>query len=432
MILSGTGSDGALGLRAIKAEGGITIAQDQTAQVRGHAERPPRRPAASTASSRRRPSPKELARIGRHPQSQPPRPGPRRRSWSTPRSMQKIFIMLRRDTGVDFSQYKQSTVERRFRPADGPAQDRAAARITSSTCSTTPAKSTALFEDMLINVTGFLPRSRRPSKSLKKKVFPKILRARAAGRPIRVWVPGCSTGEEAYSIAIALLEYLAAERNCTRRSRSSPPTSAMPRSRRPGRASTRRASPPTFRRSGCGGTSSRSDDGYQISKSIRDMCIFARQNVVKDPPFSQIDLLSCRNLLIYLGAGAAKEADPDVPLRAEAGRLPFAGQLGDDRQLSGAVLAGRPQAQDLCQEGDGHARRPCTSAPSSSRRLPEAARRQAGPATAGALSEHLREADRFVLSRHAPAGVVVDDDMEIIQFRGQTDRYLAPSPGEAS
>ena len=215
--------------------------------------------------------------------------------------------MLRRAAGVDFTHYKRSTVERRI------SRRMVLHKIEKldhyvKYLQENPTEVDALFEDMLINVTGFF-RDPATFDALKKKVFPLIMQDKAPEAPIRVWVPGCSTGEEAYSLAIALLEYLAeSEVHSPVQVFATDVSDAAIEKARRGKYPENIAadvSPERLRRFFVG-----VEGGYQLSKTIRDMCVFARQNVVKDPPFSQIDLLSCRNLLIYLGPELQKKVIP--------------------------------------------------------------------------------------------------------------------------
>ncbi|MDZ7616021.1 MAG: chemotaxis protein CheB, partial [Patescibacteria group bacterium] len=207
VVLSGTGSDGSEGLRAIKAEGGVTFAQDEeSAKYDGmpHA-------AAATGQVDFVLPPAEIAeeisRVVRHPHVCRPVVKREESPLGAPEALQKIFVLLRHATGVDFSQYKQSTVERRItrrmvlNRVDSPPQYL-------KFLQQTPREVHALFDDMLINVTGFF---REPAtfESLKERGFPEITCEKGPNSPVRIWVPACSTGEEPYSMAIALLEYLA-------------------------------------------------------------------------------------------------------------------------------------------------------------------------------------------------------------------------------
>ena len=195
-----------------------------------------------------------------------------------------------------------------------------------------PEEARSLYQDLLIHVTRFF-REPESFEALTREVLPALLARGSGGAPLRIWVPGCATGEEAYSLAIALFERRARRRPSCRpdlrhRRERERPIEVRPAGHLPGRIA--EAVPP----SGCGVSSSKVDGGYRISKPIRDLCVFARQDLTRDPPFSKLDLIVCRNVLIYLDVGAAAQADADLPLRAEARRLPDARPRGDDRRAT--------------------------------------------------------------------------------------------------
>ncbi len=293
VILSGTASDGTLGLKAIKSAGGVTFCQDISARFDGMPRSaiaagvvdfvlPPRRIAS------------ELAAIAQHPyyvgadQFVLAQEGP---------VLRKILSLLRSRTSVDFAQYKQPTIQRRL-------VRRMALRRTDSIenyyaiLQNEPVELVGLFEDLLINVTEFF-RDPGVFASLKENVLPAILKDRRDGDPVRVWVPGCSTGEEIYSLAICFVEYFVEKglefslqlfgTDVSDRVIDKARSGFYSESSLAGLSAERR------RR-----FFSRSDAGYQISRNIREMCVFSRHNVVRDPPLSRMDLISCRNLLIYL------------------------------------------------------------------------------------------------------------------------------------
>jgi two-component system, chemotaxis family, CheB/CheR fusion protein len=313
VILSGTASDGALGLKAIKTEGGITFAQDEktakyggmphSAIVHGAVDfiLPPEGIA------------KELVRIGRHSYlsgkiSIAPDNSRKAETGDLPpqdeNDFSQVLTLLLSSSRVDFTYYKQATIKRRI------ARRMALHRLESVSdyvkyLRENPAEVEALYQDILIHVTGFF-RDPEPFEALKKAIFPKILNQRSPEVPLRVWVPGCSTGEEAYSLAISLLEFLG------EKSKNIPiqifatdiseTTLEKARTGRYGENIQRDVSAKRLQR-----FFTRVDSGYQISKSVRDLCVFAKQDLAKDPPFSNLDLISCRNVLIYMNASLQKK-----------------------------------------------------------------------------------------------------------------------------
>ena len=428
VILSGTGSDGALGLRAIKAESGITFVQAQ--QSAKYGGMPSAAVAAGHVDFTLPPAgiAEELVRIGRHPHIE--RNKMRQADQGlldAPEAMQKIFILLRSASGVDFTYYKQSTVERRI------SRRMVLHRIESidhyvKYLQETPGEADALFEDMLINVTGFF-RDRGLFDVLKQNVFPRIIENKSLDAPIRVWVPGCSTGEEGYSIAIALLEYLG--ENDLQSPIQVFATDVSDLAIEKGRAGrypeniAADVSPERLRRFFVG-----SEDGYQISKTIRDMCVFAKHNVVKDPPFSKIDLLSCRNLLIYLGPELQKRVIPAFHYALKpTGCL----MLGTSETIGGFsdLFSLSERKYKIYSKKPTAARLPFDFGTTDLAPGPEPVAKRPPP-VAWTRLDLQREADRIVLSKYQPAGVVINEQMEILQFRGHTGRYLEPAPGEAT
>src|SRR5262245_690162 len=429
VVLSGTLSDGALGLRAIKAEGGVTFAQDEES---AKFQDMPRSAIAAGAVDFIFPPEKialELTQMGRHPYV---RPAPQ----ATPSEVvvggtdhQRVLALVRATTGVDFASYRQTTVKRRI------ARRMALRKMDSlrkyyELLRKDPSEVHALHEDILITVTAFF-RDPEVFKSLKGTVFPAFLKDRGASAPIRIWVPGCATGEEVYSIAISLFESLQeADRN--------PPIQLFATDISEAAIDKARAgiyldnamvdvSPERLRRFFI-----KTDGGWQISKSIRDVCIFARQNITSDPPFSNLDLISCRNLLIYLEPVLQKRVLPMFPLALKPmGYL----LLGSAETISGfgdlfvpvdrnhRIFAKRPGSSRQLVDF-GHGRRMGEQAPDAI--PPAAAHDRITPI------DLQKEADRLVIGRYGPAGVLVNDAFEIIQFRGRTSPSLEAASGAAS
>ena len=309
VILSGTGSDGTLGMEEIKAAGGITFAQDESS-----AKYPMPQSAARSGCIDLVLPPdqiaRELTRIGQHPYVAPDQAAQAGAGLSAEDDVhfRKILAILRAAFRVDFSAYRETTVRRRIlRRMVLQTKDNLAEYI--EYLRKDPPEVEALYQDILINVTSFF-REPQTFEVLKESVFPEILKTKSQDTPIRVWVPGCSTGQEAYSLAIALVEFL--EQQPVR-----PPiqifatdlgdTVSLVKAREGVYPENIEAevSPERLRR-----FFTKDQETYRISKSIRDMCAFARQNVTADPPFSHLDLISCRNVLIYLTPVVQKRVIP--------------------------------------------------------------------------------------------------------------------------
>ncbi len=418
IIFSGTASDGTNGLTAIKGEGGITFAQDtRSAKYDGM---PASAIAAGCVDLVLPPEgiAQELARIRQHPFVAGPCPEPLDiTEGTTEAQMAQIFRLLRRATKVDFSEYKPPTIGRRIRRRmvlhriEGLGDYVALLQRDRNEIN-------ALYQDLLINVTSFF-RNPEAFEALKQVVYPVIAEARRASHsPIRIWVPGCSTGEETYSHAISLVEFLGEERSeipiqifgtdlseaAIQRARAGIYKESIESD----------VSPVRLRR-----FFQKLDSGYQISKKIRDLCIFSTQNVFSDPPFSRMDLVSCRNVMIYLSQSLQRRMIPVFHYALNpTGFLMIGsteGLLGTGSELF--EMADKKQRIYLkklrihsCNvrifrgtDGQSWNGRRCR-------------RRRREPAETQRFRPELqREADRLLLTRYAPPSVVINQQLEILQ-----------------
>ena len=344
-------------------------------------------------------------------------------------ALETIFAELRKATGKDLAGYKKPTLLRRIRRRMALRQIDGIADY-AGYLESRPAEVQELYQDLLINVTSFF-RNPEIFAALRRDVFPRLLRDRAADAPVRVWVPGCSTGEEAYSIAICLLESLDEVA-------AGPPVQIFGTDVRDSAVDKARAgiyleniasdvSPERLAR-----FFAKVDGTFQVSKTVRDLCVFARHDLIRDPPFSHLDLVSCRNVLIYLEPGVQRRvmanfryalrptgflvlgssetivASSDLFVPVDREHRVFAPSETVTRASLGPGR-GRP---------DGRGRLRCP--------------RGAVAGDAGDRGEAQREADRILLSRYVPAGVLVDESLEILQFRGDTHPYIEHGPGNAS
>ena len=432
VILSGTASDGVKGMKDIKEAGGITFAQDEaTAKYTGM---PQSAVAAGCVDFVLPPAliAQELARLARHPFGRPvpPPPVPEISLEEEGTEFNRILALLKVETGVDFTHYKHSTIKRRILRRQ--ALDRVeslADYVTYLEAHRPEVKK--LYEDILINVTGFF-REPEAFEALKDLVFPAITRERSLDDPIRIWVPGCASGEEAYSIAISLLEFLGdMSANFPVQVFATDVDDQVISQARAGfytEAALADVSPERLRRFFVKGSG-----GYQVSKTIREMCVFARQNLIKDPPFSHLDLISCRNVLIYFGPVLQKMVIPIFHFALKPNGFLLLGKseaLGSFMDLFSLV---DKRYKIYAQKSLRGPRAAAALAPDHPSRALVAG---SGPEKArdmgAGVPDLLREADRLVLARYAPAGVIIDETMKIVHFRGQTGAFLEPAPGEAS
>ncbi len=421
VVLSGTGSDGSLGIEEIKSAGGITFAQDQDSAK--HDGMP--RSAIATGHVDYVLAPDaiaiELRRIARHPYTD------RRKmaGLSEEAQLERIFVMLRNRTSVDFKHYKQNTVKRRIFRRMALLKVKTVDEYI-KVLADSQKEIDALYQDMLIKVTCFF-REPESFKVLQESVFPAVMRNRMKKEPIRLWVPGCSSGEEVYSLAIALLEYLGDNAGNTSIQIFGTDVSDTALEKARGGIYIENialdVSPERLRR-----WFVRVDRGYQISKDIREMCVFAKQNVTTDPPFSKIDLISCRNLLIYLDTVLQARVMPIFHYALKTNGFLMLGNsesVGPNLDFFHSVNK-RVKIYTKKQTSQ-------TPGASFSRQLNENYGEARTPITEYRRTPDIEEAvDRFIVSRFAPVGVVINNDFIIVQFRGATGEYLEHAPGRVS
>ncbi|MGH8059818.1 MAG: CheR family methyltransferase, partial [Candidatus Entotheonellia bacterium] len=290
----------------------------------------------------------------------------------------------------------------------------------------------ALYHDLLIKVTGFF-RDPDTFEALKREVFPSLMHERPSNKPIRIWVPGCASGEEVYSIAICLLEFLGERTfNPAIQVFATDVDEVTLTKARAGRYIENIAldvSPERLRRFFV-----KVDHYYQISRVVREMCTFSSHNLGKDPPFSKLDLISCRNVLIYFDPALQKRV---LPL--------FHFALNANGFLTLGSSEGIGLFADLFTQVDKkhkiYSKRATAHRPPLDYFTPrEHSATDGDIATPGRPTDEAlwidvdvsREADRVILNQYAPAGVVINDQMDILQFRGDTSHYLRPAPGRAS
>ena len=432
VILSGTASDGTEGCRAIKAAGGITFAQDEES---AKYDSMPRSAVNAGCIDFILP-PKDIARelggISQHPYvARAVASEAEGFHGMVGSDLNALFGLLRDSSGVDFTNYKHTTLQRRIR------RRMVVHKIEKLKdylrfIGKKPEELDELYRDLLIHVTGFF-REPETFLALRKNVYPKLFEGRKPDNPIRIWVAGCSTGEEVYSIAITLLEYMwVHSRNISQAATAIQifatdiSDTALDRARTGlyTEAAVSEISAERLKRFFV-----RLDGGFQINKSIRDMCIFAKQNLVKDPPFSNLDLVSCRNLLIYLGPVLQRRVIPALHYSLKPGGFLM---LGTSENLGGfAEHFGLVDRKDkIYQKRKTSAR--LTTYFANADYLPVRA-------ADGKLARDLpapftveREVEHLLMNHFIPASIVVNDQLEIVQFHGKTGAYLEPSAGQPS
>ena len=419
VLLSGAGSDGMLGLTAIRDAGGITLVQDDTATFPGMAQAALEAGVVDLVAS-----PEGIAEMLAGLRSKPYVRGELRLidggEAGVEGALTPILTLLQQRRGIDFRGYKVATLRRRV-------LRRAVVRDTRSledylrVLRDEPAELDALFSDVLIKVTEFF-RDPEVFESLASRVLPRLYERREVDGPLRIWVVGCSTGEEAYSIAMTVLEHEPELGEAAVQIFATDVSDEALSFARQGR----------YSRARCAGVSEERLERFfidvgeqrQVRQDVRDMCVFARHNVATDPPFSRMDLVSCRNVLIYFGRTLQERVIPTLHYALQ----PWGGLLLGRSETVG-------ESTDLF-EADGwgigfHSRKA-----GSQHRLPRLPTQVVSGATIprstvrrGLLEER---ADEFLLRRYAPPGAVVDANLRVERFIGDTSRFLTNVPGAAT
>ncbi len=430
VVLSGTGSDGTLGVRAVKGEGGMVMVQDpSTAEYDGMPRScletdqvdfvlPPREMPAKLIDYSNRVLEKPSGSI-------------RDSKNKDQNALNKIFVLLRTSTGHDFSQYKPSTIHRRIERRLAVHQIDGLENYLRY-MQKNPGEVEALFRDMLIGVTSFF-RDSEAFNALEEQVIPRLFAGKEKGSIIRVWTPGCSTGEESYSLAMLLAEQQDKLKNRYNiKIFASDIDSRAINTARTGLYPASIAGDLTLERLKRFFVLTSEDNIYQVNKNIREMVIFSEHNVLKDPPFSRMDLISCRNLLIYLGERLQKKLIPLFHYALNPEGYLFLGtseSIGGFRDLFATVdrkhkiyrhnknSAHHQQAiLDRFQPPPGtsavHARPP--------------AKPHSGRPTLQELTE------KTLLRHMAPSAALVNSQGDILYLHGRTSQYLELVPGKAS
>jgi two-component system CheB/CheR fusion protein len=436
IVLSGSASDGTRGLKEIKQSGGITFAQDDSAKF---SSMPQSAIAAGVVDFVL--SPKDIAaELNWMSKHQLTRRNPVKTSredeiGNNDPDLKIILQLLYKRKNIDFSHYKMNTIKRRMlrrmlihkikslnQYADLLGQKKDEVEL--------------LYLDLLINVSDFF-RDTDAFLLLKKTILPRLLKRKTQGETLRIWVAACSTGEEVYSIAMSLLEIQANKANQIPFQIFATDISAEAViEARIGEYSEQRlknVSPKRLQQ-----FFTKSKDKYRITKSLRDVCVFAQHNILRDPPFSHMDLISCRNMLIYLDAAAQKKAIATFHYALNEGGCLLLGKsetIGTSSQLFTAI--NKKYKIYSRKKNSGVLTIPVIT-PTFSHQPSDPFYKKENTITIS--KKTTAETDRnlgsvfesFLLSRYIPASVVINHNMEILEFRGPTEMYLKNPSGKAS
>lgn len=433
VVLSGYASDGTLGLKAIKEAGGITFAQDDSAQA---GSMPKSAIAEGVVDYVLSPEEiaHELTRLSKSAfLKHPLKPMKKKEIPEDFEPDEKaIFRILHKEKGIDFSHYKLATINRRLHHRMQQCKINTIKDYVKLLLKNNK-EADLLYKDLLINVTSFF-RDTETFRYLKNTFLPELLKSKITGETLRIWVPACSTGEEAYSIAmlLAVLQEKKAKKIPVKIFATDLSESAIHVARL-GQYTRSEVSPVPknllkrfFDKTG---------DYYVITKEIREMFVFAPHNILSDPPFFRIDFISCRNLLIYFDAAAQKKALATLHFALNDGRYLILGKsetIGPSSQLFTQInnkykIFSRKKNTGIRKVPELMPRFP----------LPINYERNIKPAfrknTAVDTQVLDNAIDSALLSRFMPACAIINKDMEILQFRGLTSLYLShPSGGKAS
>jgi two-component system CheB/CheR fusion protein len=427
IILSGTGSDGTKGLQAIRTEGGITFAQDPKSTLYSDM---PNSAISAEAVDRVLPPEgiaQELIKIAQHPEIwrrqlcgeiNPP-------IDENENATRTILTLLKASFGVNFTYYKRATINRRITRRIILKQIEDIKKY-AEFLRTHNDELEALFEDLLINVTGFF-REPKTFMLLKEKVFPKFFEKKELNQPIRVWVPGCSTGEEVYSTAIAIEEFLEENHIADAQIQIFGTDVNIKNVERARKGLYLKNIEEHISENQLKRFFVATNGNYQISKQIRDMCIFAKHDLIKDPPFFKLDLVICRNVLIYFDH---KLHERILPLFHYALNLRGYLVLGESEAVGNFTYLyealtekGLIYQKKLTRQNYNPALEPSTSY--SSMKLVEK--------SANVDSRYLieKEVDALLMAEYVPASLVLNSNLDVLSFRGKVEPYLSIDAGTA-
>ena len=419
VVLSGTGADGTLGLKAIKDNGGITIAQNM--ESADYDSMPAHAIQADVVDFILTPEeiPQKLLDIV--PQINLSDEELKNLSQQDEDVFKQILSLLRIRKGTDFTYYKQTTIRRRIlrRMAINKNEQHA---VYYKFLKGNKPEQDLLYQDLLIPVTTFF-RDSKVFDSLCQTVLPTIVKNKSATAPIRLWVTACSTGQEAYSMAMCLKEYLSnnSEQVQIFATDISVPAIAKARSGIYTKDEVAELSPQRLQ-----DFFTKTESGYMVNKEIREMCIFAVHNFLKDPPFGKIDFVSCRNVLIYMEPYLQKKALTTFHYSLNPKGFLLLGKSETSSSVPDLFLAvGKNEKIFTRKDAPGSFMHVATQ-----RREQNLNEINSNPSKEIMQTDFQKTADEIMLSKYTPAGVVVNDAMDIVHFRGNTNIYLEQSPGK--
>ena len=427
VLLSGAGSDGTAGLQAIKERGGTTFAQD--GDTAAHVSMPHSAVVSGCVDFVLSP-----AEIGRRLGGGRIRRDRAQGKPKTEDALNRILELLRTSKGVEFGLYKRSTLRRRIQRRMALKKVREPEKYL-RLLKTDPAEVDQIFNDILISVTSFF-REPESFRALKSMIYPRILKNRPISSPVRIWVPGCSTGEEAYSHAMNLVEFLG------KRAASTPfqifATDVNP-------AVVEKARAGRYSKKAAAGVSAErlrrffveTEDGYRVAPFLRERCVFAVHNLVQDPPFTSLDLISCRNLMIYLGEALQEKTLQIFQYALKPRGLLMLGRSETVGDFSGRFTPLDEKKKVFSVRTTAVKARLDFTQPSrfleTESAFKDAERAGEYPGLPAPAAFDLQgQLDGVLPARYVPNGVIVNSELEVLRFLGNTSLILRQAPGKPS
>ena len=434
IILSGSASDGTAGIKVIKQQGGLTFAQDDTAKF---TSMPHSAIAAGMVDFIL--SPKEIAhelvRLCKHPliKAIVVKNGEEDIIENSNPDLKTILNQLHKATGVDFSAYKMNTIKRRI------IRRMLLYKITqlkeyAKLLSQKNEEISILYQDLLINVTSFF-RDTDTYTYLEENLFPKLLSNKKTGESLRIWVAACATGEEAYSIAMMLLEILENKtNNPTVQIFATDLSEQAIKKARIGIYTKQELETVSLKRIQRFFT--KADDGFRVNKVVRDMCVFAPHNILQDPPFSRLDFISCCNLFIYLDNATQKKAvntfhyalnDDGFLMLGKSENITQSGNLFTSFNRKYKIFLRKTGTRTLPALLPRYAQQTVPE-----KNIPLTNKNKAKQILSSSNNVLSSAIDAMLVAEFMPASVVINHQMEIVQFRGTTELFLTHKQGNAS
>jgi two-component system CheB/CheR fusion protein len=426
IVLSGTGADGTIGLKNIKDQGGITFAQ--APESAAYDAMPQSAINADVVDFILAPEkmPQQLLELNRTINTLSSNDNATPEQITEEESFKKILSLLRIRKAVDFTYYKQTTIRRRILRRLAILKLEKIVEYLEYLKQNTDEQD-LLFQDILIPVTEFF-RDPKTFENLCETVFPEIIKNKSTNNPLRIWIAGCSTGAEAYSMGICLYEYLSDKissikiqifaTDISEKAISKARTGIYQQKELEGVPESRLQQFFT-----------KTDGSYQLKKTIRDLCVFAVHNFLKDPPFAKIDFISCRNVLIYMEPFLQKKAFTTFHYALNEKGYLLLGKAETTGSASELFLS-------VNNKEKLYTRKPLPGRfmNVASERREEAIRNKDYGLRSNQRKkdDFQKNADDILLSKYTPAGVIVNEQLDIVQFRGSTRDFLEPSPGKAS